>query len=256
MASGLEGLGRLVEPDEIVGRARYVLSRGGLLAGRRVVVSAGPTQEALDPVRYLSNHSSGKQGVAIAQAALDAGADVTLIAGPVALPTPHGAARIDVTDARSMRDAVIAHACGEPPADALIMAAAVADFRPASYSDHKIKKTENAGGAQKVISLEQNPDILLDVSHEISRPGVVIGFAAETHDLIANARGKLERKKLDLIVANDVTAPDAGFAVNTNRVLLIAAEGIEELPLMGKEAVAARLVSWLAERLAGSALAI
>ena len=248
MASGLTGLGRFVEPDEIVGACRRALGFAGSLRGRRVVVTAGPTREPLDPVRYLTNYSSGKQGFAIAQAAVEAGAEVTLIAGPVdsALVTPYGATRLDVTDTRSLRDAVIAHASGHRQADAVIMAAAVADFRPAQLAEHKIKKTE--GGAP-AIELTTNPDILLELSEQPTRPRVTVGFAAESDDLETNAQAKLARKKLDLIVANDITAEDAGFAVDTNRVLFITAQGVEPLPLLSKSEVAARIVAWVAERL-------
>ncbi len=251
MASGLEGLGRFLEPEEIVGHVRRILGLNGPLRGRRVVVSAGPTREPLDPVRFLSNWSSGKQGFAIAQAAIDAGADVTLIAGPVSLPTPVGVTRIDVVDARSMEQAVLAHATGERQADALIMCAAVADFRPAQVSEHKIKKA--AGEAQPAAPLQvgfvQNPDILLAVSQQERRPRVTIGFAAESQALIEQARDKLTRKKLDLIVANDITAADAGFGVDTNRVHFVTAQGVEALPLMSKDAVAARVIAWLAGQL-------
>lgn len=247
MASGLEGLGRMAEPEEIIGYCRYVLGKSGPLRGRRVVVTAGPTREALDPVRFLSNRSSGRQGFAIAQAALDAGAEVTLIAGPVALPAPVGAQRVDVTSAQEMEQAVLAHAVGDEPADVLIMAAAVADFRPAQTSAHKIKKA----GAEQTLHLEltPTPDILMSVAQQARRPRVVVGFAAESQDLIANAQEKLARKRLDLIVANDITAPDAGFEVETNRVHFVTAEGVESLPLMSKEEVAAHLVAWIAKRL-------
>jgi phosphopantothenoylcysteine decarboxylase/phosphopantothenate--cysteine ligase len=211
------------------------------------VITAGPTQESLDPVRYLTNHSSGKQGFAIAQAAVEAGADVTLIAGPVYLPTPVGVQRIDVVDARQMREAVLQTACGNNPADVLIGAAAIADFRPAEYSEQKIKKKDDGGAP--VVMLTRNPDILFDVSQQEQRPPLIVGFAAESQDLVANAQAKLERKKLDLIVANDITAADAGFAVDTNRVLFITREGVEEMPLMGKDAVAAHIIEWVAARL-------
>jgi phosphopantothenoylcysteine decarboxylase/phosphopantothenate--cysteine ligase len=247
MASGFEGPGRLVEPDEIVGHCRYALGRDGRLADRHVVVSAGPTQEALDPVRYLTNYSSGRQGFALAQAALDAGAEVTLISGPVGLPTPVGVHRVDVTSARQMRDAVLLHAVAEGPVDALIMSAAVADFRPVQTQEQKVKKE---GAAALTLELARNPDILSEVSGVTPRPRVTIGFAAESEDLLANAQAKLEAKKLDLIVANDITAPDAGFAVETNRVHFVTAQGVEELPLMSKEDVAAQVVGWLADRLA------
>jgi phosphopantothenoylcysteine decarboxylase/phosphopantothenate--cysteine ligase len=196
-------------------------------------------------VRYLSNYSSGKQGFAIAQAAVDAGAEVTLIAGPVSLPAPAGAERNDVTDTRSMLDAVQAHAAGDHPADALIMAAAVADFRPAELAEHKIKKARDKGPTP--IDLVENPDILYEVSQQAHRPTVTVGFAAESDDLIAHAQEKLARKKLDLIVANDITASDAGFAVDTNRVVFITPQGIEELPLLTKEAVAQRIIDWVSD---------
>jgi phosphopantothenoylcysteine decarboxylase/phosphopantothenate--cysteine ligase len=146
-----------------------------------------------------------------------------------------------------MRDAVIAHAAGDRQADALSMAAAVADFRPAEFSDHKIKKSETGA---PTIELATNPDILVDLSLHAKGPRVTVGFAAESDDLVANAQAKLERKKLDLIVANDITAPDAGFEVDTNRVLFVTAEGVDELPLMSKAAVGMHVVAWVAERLA------
>jgi phosphopantothenoylcysteine decarboxylase/phosphopantothenate--cysteine ligase len=249
MASGLEGLGRMLEPDEVIGHARRVIGLSGPLHGRRVVVTAGPTREPVDPVRFLSNRSTGKQGFALAQAAVDAGAEVVLIAGPVDLPTPAGVERIDVITAREMADAVIRLACGQTPADVLVMSAAVADFRPAEVSTHKIKKT---GADVPGLVLERTPDILLDVSQQEHRPRVVVGFAAESQDLVANAQDKLARKKLDLIVANDITATDAGFAVDTNRVYLITVGGMETLPLMSKELVAAHIIAWVAQRLAGN----
>jgi phosphopantothenoylcysteine decarboxylase/phosphopantothenate--cysteine ligase len=241
----MAGLGRFIEPEEVIGHIRALLGRSGQLATRRIVVTAGPTREPLDPVRYLTNHSSGKQGFAVAQAAVDAGAEVTLIAGPVNLPTPIGAHRIDVESAQQMRDAVIAHAC-EQQADVLIMTAAVADFRPAVASDQKIKKT---GDSDMNLTLTQNPDILREVSQQPQHPCLTIGFAAESQDLFHNAQAKLARKKLDLIVANDITASDTGFAVDTNQVLFITAAGVEEFPLMGKDEVAAHLIEWVADHL-------
>lgn len=252
MASGLEGLGRMLEPDEIIGHARRVLGLGGPLAGRRVVVSAGPTREALDPVRFLSNRSSGRQGFALAQAAIDAGAEVTLICGPVPLPPPVGAQRVEVVSAQEMEEAVLAHATGDHRADALIMSAAVSDFRPAQAAEHKIKKA-GAGrrrGPALRLDLVHTPDVLMSVAQQAQRPLVTIGFAAESRAVVENAREKLARKQLDLIVANDITARDAGFEVGTNRVTLVTAEGTEKLPLMPKEAVAARVIAWVAARLA------
>jgi len=246
MASGLEGLGRFIDPEEVVGHARWVLGENGPLHGRKVVVTAGPTREALDPVRFFSNQSSGRQGFALAQAAVDVGAEVVLIAGPVELPTPVGVERVNVETAREMEQAVLGHAAGDRPADVLIMSAAVADYRPGEAAGQKIKKSTGALSTELV----PNPDILMSVADGENRPAVVVGFAAESQDLIANAQDKLARKKLDLIVANDITATDAGFAVDTNRVHFVAAESVEELPLMSKEAVAARVIEWVSERLA------
>lgn len=234
MASGLEGWGRMVEPAELLGHIRRALGRNGPLAGRRVVVTAGPTYEPIDPVRFVGNRSSGKQGFALAQAALDRGAEVVLIAGPVALETPVGARRIDVGTAAEMAEVVWREA---EAADVLLMAAAVADYRPAQSQPFKIKRGEG-------LALELIPtvDILAGVAARrasAGKPHVIVGFAAETRDLLENARAKLRAKGLDLIVANDVTEPGAGFAVDTNRVTLIDARGrIEPLPLMSKAAVA------------------
>lgn len=234
MASGLEGEGRMMEPEEILGHIRLVLGRTGPLAGRKVVVTAGPTREFIDPVRFISNPSSGKQGFALAQAALDRGASVTLITGPVSLPTPVGAQRVDVVSVQEMLDAVLE---ATADADILLMAAAVGDYRPATTAPHKIKKT-----ADLTLHLERTPDILAAVAERRAATGfprVVVGFAAESQDLLENARAKLEAKGLDLIVANDITAPDAGFAAETNRVVLLDREGgVERLPLMSKSAVA------------------
>ncbi len=235
LASGLVGVGRMVEPAEILAHVRYHLSRHGPLAGRRIVVTAGGTQEPIDPVRAITNRSSGKQGFALAQAALDLGAQVTLIAAPTTLPTPFGAQRVDVRTAAEMRDAVLG---AIEDADALLMAAAVADFRPAAPADHKLKKRD---GVPQIV-LEHAPDVLTAVATFRERhgmPRVVIGFAAESHDLLANAQAKLAAKRLDMIVANDITAPDAGFAVDTNRVTLLYPGGRQEpLPRMSKREVA------------------
>jgi len=235
MASGLAGAGRMIEPDEILGHVRLVLGRSGPLAGRRAVVTAGPTREPLDPVRFISNPSSGQQGFALAQAALDRGAAVTLITGPTHLPTPVGAERVEVVTVEEMKNAVLA-ACQQ--ADLLLMAAAVGDYRPATVAPHKIKKEEG----DLTLHLKRTSDILSAVAAQRAATGlprVVVGFAAESQDLIENARTKLARKNLDLIVANDVTAPGAGFATETNRVVVLDREGgVEELPLMSKAGVA------------------
>jgi phosphopantothenoylcysteine decarboxylase/phosphopantothenate--cysteine ligase len=242
MASGLVGRGRMVEPEEILGHVRLALGRKGPLAGRRIVVTAGGTQEPIDPVRFISNRSSGKQGFAVAQVALDRGAQVTLVAGPTALGAPIGARRVDVTTAAEMAEAVLAVA----DADALIMAAAVADFRPAQAADQKIKKA-----AVPLVELETTVDILSAVAERreaTGKPTVVVGFAAESENLIENAREKVFRKRLSLIVANDISAKDAGFSVDTNRVTLIGSGGgVEPLPLMSKEQVAEVVL----ERVAG-----
>ncbi|HHS97712.1 MAG TPA: bifunctional phosphopantothenoylcysteine decarboxylase/phosphopantothenate--cysteine ligase CoaBC [Chloroflexi bacterium] len=235
MASGLEGEGRMIEPEEILGHIRLVLGRNGPLSGRRVVVTAGPTREFLDPVRFLSNPSSGRQGFALAQAALDRGARVTLIAGPTHLPTPVGAKRVDVISAQEMHDAVL-EAVAE--ADVLLMAAAVADYRPQETVPQKMKKKD----AALTLRLVRTPDVLAAVAEQrakTGRPRVTVGFAAESENLVENARAKMEAKRLDLIVANDVTAADAGFAVGTNRVVILDLQGgVQELPLMSKSAVA------------------
>jgi phosphopantothenoylcysteine decarboxylase/phosphopantothenate--cysteine ligase len=236
MASGLSGLGRMLEPAEILGHVRVALGRSGPLTGRKLVVTAGGTQEAIDPVRSITNRSSGKQGYALAQAALDLGAQVTLISGPTALTAPVGVQVVDVHSAEQMRAAVLAKAKG---ADTLLMAAAVADFKVSNAAAQKIKRAEGI----PQIKLEANPDILKEVAEMEDRPRVVVGFAAESNDLLRNAQGKLAAKKLDLIVANDIAASDAGFEVDTNRVVLIDKSGqTEELPLLSKDEVARKIL--------------
>lgn len=233
-ASGLVGQGRLPETPTLLGAIRLLLGRDGILKGRRVVVTAGGTREPLDPVRYLTNRSSGKQGYALAQAALDAGAAVTLISAARSLAAPYGAELIPVDTAKQMQAAVLDRTVS---ADALIMAAAVADFRPRAASEQKIKKSD-----ELALQLDKNPDILLSVRDrriESRYPRVAVGFAAESQDLAALAREKLERKGLDLLVANDITAPDAGFAVETNRVTILDADGGQQsLELLSKARVA------------------
>jgi len=235
MASGLAGQGRMAEAEEILGHVRWLLAQGGPLAGRRVVVSAGPTREPLDPVRFISNPSSGRQGFTLAQAALDRGAQVTLVSGPTHLPTPVGAQRVAVTTAAEMQQAVV-EACAE--ADLLLMAAAVGDYRPSTTAAQKIKKTTEG----LTLRLTRTPDVLTAVAQlrvASGFPRVVVGFAAESQDLLQNARAKLMVKDLDLIVANDITAQDAGFAAETNRAVLLDREGgVEELPLLSKAEVA------------------
>jgi phosphopantothenoylcysteine decarboxylase / phosphopantothenate---cysteine ligase len=250
LASGLVGVGRMVEPGELLGQIRLLLSRNGPLAGKKVVVTAGGTQEPLDPVRVIANRSSGKQGFALAQAALDAGAEVVLISGPTNLPTPTGARRLEAHTAEQMLSEVLAEV---PQAEALIMAAAVADFRPTTSADEKIKK--DAGPPE--IRLEPTPDILKAVANfkrQHGWPHFTIGFAAESHDLIANARLKLQAKDMDMIVANDINAQDAGFNVDTNRVTLLYAAGNrvpEQLPLLSKSEVSQVVLERLLEMSAG-----
>jgi phosphopantothenoylcysteine decarboxylase / phosphopantothenate---cysteine ligase len=246
-ASGLTGKGRLPDTPTLIGHIRRVLGRDGPLAGRRVVVTAGGTREALDPVRYLTNHSSGKQGYAVAQAAIDAGADVTLISAASGLPIPVGATLIPVASAADFHAAVTD---ALRSADVLVMAAAVADYRPATRAEQKIKKGNAA--ADLTLPLARTVDILLAVKDNPDRPTVVVGFAAESENLLANARAKLERKGLDLLVANDITAPDAGFAVDTNRVTLLTPDGgAQALELQSKDAVAGEIIARVAALLAG-----
>ena len=245
LASGLTGIGRLPETATLIGHLRLILGRRGLLANKKVVLTAGGTQEPLDPVRVLTNRSSGKQGYALAQAALDAGAQVTLITTPTALTPPVGTNIINVETARQMLDAVLKESDG---CDALIMAAAVADFRPKNMAKDKIKKE---GGVPQ-IELEATEDILKAVSasglgRSGARPRVVAGFAAESQSLIENAVNKLQSKKLDLIAANDISAEDAGFAVETNRITLLFADGRKEsLALMSKTEVAEIIIERIA----------
>ncbi|MBI5927682.1 MAG: bifunctional phosphopantothenoylcysteine decarboxylase/phosphopantothenate--cysteine ligase CoaBC [Chloroflexi bacterium] len=219
-ASGLVGQGRLPETPTLLGLVRRRLAQNGLLAGKRVVVTAGGTKEAIDPVRYITNRSSGKQGYTVTQAALDAGAEVTLISTVDYLPVPAGAVHIKVGSAAEMLAAVQQAVVN---ADGLIMAAAVADFRPATVATQKIKKSD---GNQTGLTLElaRTDDILLAVKsirQQTGYPRCVVGFAAESHDLLTHAASKLERKGLNFIVANDITAPDAGFEVETNRITIL-----------------------------------
>lgn len=249
MASGLSGLGRMLEPAELLGELRLLLARGGKLTGRRVVVSAGPTREPIDPVRFITNRSTGKQGLAVAQAALDAGAEVTLIAGPACEQVPYGAKLIRVQTTQEMGEAVLAQAEG---ADALFMVAAVADFKPRTTAERKIKKSDNADEYLR-IELEKTLDILVAVKDKRKATGfpkVVLGFAAETHDAANYGNEKLQRKGLDFIAINDVTAEGAGFAVDTNRILLLGTDGVvEEMPLLSKAEVAERIVQHVARAL-------
>ncbi|HET9913746.1 MAG TPA: bifunctional phosphopantothenoylcysteine decarboxylase/phosphopantothenate--cysteine ligase CoaBC [Anaerolineales bacterium] len=254
LASGLAGVGRMIETAEIMGYIRLLLGHNGPLAGKRVVVTAGGTQEPLDPVRVLTNRSSGKQGYALAQAALDMGAQVTLITTPTAITPPIGVHLVAVETAKQMLEAVLKESA---ESDALVMAAAVADFRPKNIAKDKIKK---AGGIPQV-ELEATEDILKTVADrraempassaiETKRPRVVVGFAAESRDLLENAAHKLKSKGAEIFAANDISAEDAGFAVETNRVTLLFADGrTEALSLMSKAEVAEVILGWVAKLL-------
>lgn len=250
MASGLVGTGRLPETSALIGEIRRALGRvDGALRGRRLLVSAGGTREPLDPVRYLGNRSSGRQGFAIAQAALDAGAEVTLISTVAGIAPPVGAELLRVETAAEMRAEALARADGF---DALVMAAAVADFQPAARAPQKIKR-----GALETLEfqLERAPDTLAAVAEMRERgggPRVVVGFAAESEDLRRHAAQKLVAKRLDLLLANDISERDAGFAAATNRITLFAKDGtVEEWPLLSKEAVGERLMGEIAVLLTG-----
>ncbi|KKX31789.1 bifunctional phosphopantothenoylcysteine decarboxylase/phosphopantothenate--cysteine ligase CoaBC [Rhizobium sp. LC145] len=245
MAEGNEaGLGRMAEPLDIVAAAIALLGEGERpLAGRTAIVTSGPTHEPIDPVRYIANRSSGRQGHAIAAALARLGADVTLVSGPVTIPDPAGVTTVHVERAEEMRDAVVSRL----PADIAVMVAAVADWRVASSSGQKIKK--QAGEAPAPLQLAENPDILKTVGHHEERPKLVVGFAAETQDVEKNGRAKLTRKGADLIVANDVSPGTGIMGGDRNRVKIISAAGIEEWPDLSKDEVAERLARLIAERL-------
>jgi phosphopantothenoylcysteine decarboxylase/phosphopantothenate--cysteine ligase len=247
MACGEYGLGRLAEPDAIVAAIEAALSPAARpLHGRRALVTAGPTVEPIDPVRFLSNHSSGRQGYAIAGALAALGAEVTLVSGPTALSAPAAVRRVNVLTAREMLDAT--HAA--LPADVAVMVAAVADWRPAEAAELKLKK---GGGAPATLTLVENPDILAVLSATgPERPRLVIGFAAETNDVQANARAKLARKGCDWIVANDVSEPGV-MGGGSNRVTLVTAAGVERWERADKDAVARRLADRIAAALSEQA---
>jgi phosphopantothenoylcysteine decarboxylase/phosphopantothenate--cysteine ligase len=246
LASGLSGIGRMLETADILGHIRILLGQSGALAVKKIVVTAGGTQEPLDPVRVLTNRSSGKQGYALAQVALEMGAQVTLITTPTSLTPPVGANVIRVETAKQMLEAVLVESA---QSDALIMAAAVADFRPKDMAKDKIKK--ESGIPQ--IELEATDDILKAVAGKRAEnecPRVVVGFAAESRNLLENASHKLKSKGLDFIAANDISASGAGFAVETNRVTLLFADGRKEsLPLMSKTEVAEVILGWVSKLL-------
>ena len=238
MACGEVGRGRMAEPDEILAAIEAALGCGDRrLAGMRAIVTSGPTREPIDPVRYLTNHSSGRQGHAIARALAEAGAQVTLVTGPVAEPDPAGVRTVHVETAREM----LAAAEAALPAELVVCAAAVADWRPARTTSGKLKKRE--GTAPPAIELVENPDILRTLSQHGQRPRLVVGFAAETGDLEAQARAKLARKGCDWILANDVSPGTGIFGGATNRILLLTGTGSAEAwPELDKAAVARRLV--------------
>jgi phosphopantothenoylcysteine decarboxylase / phosphopantothenate---cysteine ligase len=235
LASGQTGTGRMSEVEKIMGAVRKVVGASGDLAGKKIVISAGGTHEAIDPVRFIGNSSSGKMGFALAEAARDRGANVVLVAGPVALPDPYGMLVLRVRSAAEMRDVIVPESAD---ADVLVMAAAVADYQASEPVGEKIKREGREGLS---LSLARTPDILAEVG---TRAGLVkVGFAAESSDLLANAAGKLKAKGLDLIAANDITATDAGFGSDNNRVVLLdPAGGKEELPLMTKYEAAWRIL--------------
>lgn len=248
LASGLIGPGRMSEPLAIIGEIRWLLSRNNSLKNKKIIVTAGGTREALDPVRFISNYSSGKQGYALAQAALDSGSEVTLISTPTSLAPPWGCYVVHVHSAEQMYNAVVEEI---ETADALIMAAAVADFKPAEIHDEKIKKENGL----ESIKLARTKDIILEASKIKKRKKLelkIIGFAAESENLKINAKKKMVEKGMDMIAANDITDPKAGFSVDTNKVLLIFSDGsTEQLPCLQKSEVAEKIIqhlaSWLVE---------
>ena len=232
LASGLTGVGRLLETPELLGHISYAMGKNGDLAGKTVVVSAGGTMEPIDPVRVITNHSSGKMGYALAEAARDRGADVGLVTAPTSLPEPALMKVVQVRTAEQMGEAIQSHL---KKADALIMAAAVADYRPTEAADQKIKKADD----DLSISLAKTTDILKSAKGDFVR----VGFAAESQNLVENAKAKVGSKQLDLIVANDITAEGSGFGSDTNKVTLIDRDlAVEELPLLGKYDVSNRIL--------------
>jgi phosphopantothenoylcysteine decarboxylase/phosphopantothenate--cysteine ligase len=246
-ACGEFGAGRLLEADAIIDKLAALHAGGaapdrGLLAGKRVLVSAGPTYEDIDPVRFIGNRSSGRMGFAVAQAAAEQGAQVELVAGPVHLPTPPGVARTDVRSARDMREAILQRI---PDSDIYIASAAVGDFRPQDMAAHKLKKD---GSGRMTLHLTENPDILAEIGALKQRP-FLVGFAAETQNLEAHARAKLERKRVDLIAANRVGGGE-GFDACENEILLLSREGSERLARADKLALARQLLGRIAKQYA------
>ncbi len=249
LACGWIGKGRLAEPADVVEAVRQFLRPAGVLAGARVLVTAGPTLEDIDPVRFIGNRSSGRMGYAIAGEAARRGAHVTLVSGPTSLESPAAVETLPVRSAAQMHEAVLARAA---QMDVVVMAAAVADYTLADPAREKLAKHD----APLVLTLARTRDILGDLGQLRARLGtsrpVLVGFAAETHDLVAHAREKLERKAADLIVANDVSQPGAGFEVSTNAVTLVSRDGLDEVPLQQKAAVAARILDRVEALLSGA----
>ena len=242
-ACGDVGPGRMLEPMQLVELCEQFFADKPL-KGQSVVITAGPTREAIDPVRYISNHSSGKMGFALAEAANKLGAQVTLIAGPVSLATPAGVERIDVDSAQSMYDAAMQHATKN---DVFIGCAAVADYRPVTVADQKIKKTDDSD--QMTISMVKNPDIIASVAALTENRPFTVGFAAETQDVETYARGKLVKKKLDLICANDVSVEGQGFNSNDNAITVYWHDGKQSLTLASKQQIAHQIIMTVAEKL-------
>jgi phosphopantothenoylcysteine decarboxylase/phosphopantothenate--cysteine ligase len=250
LACGWIGKGRLAEPEDVVAAAEQLLTsrRPASLAGRSILITAGPTFEDIDPVRFVGNRSSGRMGYALAAEASRRGASVTLVSGPTHLAPPAGATVVKVRSAADMHAAVMERVAGQ---DAVIMSAAVADYTPAEPGQHKMKK----GDGPMTITLNRTRDILGDVGALPTRQHgvpVLVGFAAETHDVVAYAKAKLQKKGADLIVANDVSRSDAGFDVDNNAVTLVAASGTEEIPLQSKDAIAGRILDRLEQFLAAA----
>ena len=242
LASGEMGEGRLAAPERLAAAIDEALAGSASLGGRQVIVTAGPTVEPIDPVRFLSNRSSGKMGYAVAIAARDAGADVTLISGPVALAAPAGVRFVAIETAVELEAALLA---ALPTADVVVMAAAVADYRPLAAATGKLKKD----GGEFVLRLVENPDILRAAAAAKRRSTLLIGFKAETGDAVAAARIMLAAKGLDLVAANDVSAPGSEFGSDTDQITIVSAEGAEALPLLSKVEVARVLVERIAARL-------
>ena len=242
LACGAEGKGRLPEPEQLLELCLHAVAREKDLRGKRVLVTAGPTREALDPVRYLTNRSSGRMGYAIAKAAARRGAEVTLVSGPTALPRPGYMEIVEIESAREMYEAVTSRA---PDMDIIIKAAAVADYRPADVAEDKIKKKDG----DLSIPLERTLDILAALGQNKREGQFLCGFSMETRDLIENSRKKLTKKNLDMVAANNVKVEGAGFGVETNVLTLITAEGEKELPLMSKDAAADALLDAILERM-------